>query len=231
MSASVVQELSNDSAGGGGTLTKAGTFTAGNGIRVSSTWGNNSAAPSCSDGHTSPTATDSHFDSNVGQSTCQFTFNNSPGGSLTFTLTFTGTPTFTGIHIEEIGTVTTTAADGHNTNSQTFPGTGTDAVTSNAVSNVNQPALLVGTGCEFGGSVPNTGTGFTTGTTFWGFGGAGLARSESKRITNTTGTAATFTSTTATATTAFAAMFDESSGVTFQPAWANRQVIIGSGLI
>lgn len=124
---------------------------------------------------------------------------NVTGGSTTITETFSGSVINRLIAVKEISGTTgyDSAAAANNGQDQNAPGTGTDAVTSNATPSLtSQPALFSGwvTDKAFNRAAPVAGTGYTDD----GVGGSGLSglntvRSESKRVTATTGQAATFT--------------------------------------
>lgn len=124
---------------------------------------------------------------------------NVTGGSTVITETYSGSIGNRFMAVKEISNTTgyDSAAAAFNAQMQNAPGTGTDVVTSGATPTLtSQPALFSGWTFEksFNSAAPTAGTGYTDN----GTGGAGMAglqsvRSESKRVTATTGQAATFT--------------------------------------
>ncbi len=112
-------------------------------------------------------------------------------GSTTITATFGASANFRGIWVAEItGAVTTGGSDGSSGNTQSAPGTGADAVTTGAMTNAAQPALIIATAIDIDSTTtPAAGTGFTSA----GSNAALAARVESKRITATGSQAGTFT--------------------------------------
>lgn len=79
-------------------------------------------------------------------------------------------------------------------NTQTAPGTGTNAVTSTAFAPKGQPVMMVGLSVnEAGAAAPTAGTGFTARTTVWTGTSVKSATPEDERITATSAAAATWT--------------------------------------
>jgi hypothetical protein len=146
------------------------------------------------------------------QRAAHFKFDNSASGADTVTITLNTSAGFVGILIREIGG--TSGFDTHVGRLQTGPGAGTDAVsTGNATPSV-QPGLISAFAQDMSAfNTPAVGTGFTAGiAAFSGFGGAAMARSESKRYTSTAAQAATFTGVVSDDYVTLAAFFKESGG-------------------
>lgn len=123
-----------------------------------------------------------------------FKFDNTASGTPTVTITPNVSAGFPGIWIREIGG--TSGYDTHAGQLQTHPvGTGPDALTSGTAIPASQPGLVSGLSVDCtGGTVMNTGTGFTSTLSGWQFGfGVDFARAEHLRYTSTSALAATFT--------------------------------------
>lgn len=218
MTASVLQERVTDSNGSGASLSLAfvSNNIAGSAIHVAATWGNNTTTD-----FTSVTDTNNTYgavvnainDSTSTQSCGQCRSVNIAAGANTVQANFTNSPTFRGIWIREIGGVTTAPNDGNNGQFQSAPGTGTDAVSSLTATNSVQPVFMSAVSMINGATgSPTTGTGFSTGTTGWGFGGTNAGSSEHERFTDTNAKAATFTaSPVGSRTMTVMAMFDEAA--------------------
>lgn len=217
MTISVRQEKYGDNAGAGSTLTIVPTsaFVASNPGMVACTWEATTGTPTCSDtsGNTWSTAQNIIRDTGNAQSQCHFYCDSLAAASPTITVNFGSSVSFRGIYVAEFTGASATSHDGSNGQFQNAPGTGSNGVSSNTVTNAVQPALLNGVGFNSAGSsgAPNAGTGFTSTTTGWGFGGTSLARSESQRYTDTTGHAATFTALGNTQHLTSGQMFDEAA--------------------
>ena len=117
-------------------------------------------------------------------------------GTLTVTITFDSATATVGAALREVGGVALSAAvDQYAGQSQTNPGTGTNAVTSGATATLGtQPAIVLGTAARRDGTTAAAaGTGFTSDGTANAYYDNYAFRCESKRVTATTGVAATFT--------------------------------------
>lgn len=124
-------------------------------------------------------------------------FPNTTAGANTVTVTFAGTITYASLQIAEYsGCATSTPLDKFASNSQTDPGTGTNAVTSGSVTTVTDGQLIVGwtSALVAGGSTVSAGTGFTGRTNIFGD-----TLHEDQVQTSAGAIAATFTTTSATA--------------------------------
>lgn len=228
------QEGWNDDGGAAGTtitFTPANNLTPGSVILVEATWDvTNAPTVTCADATNGAyTPIDTVPDTDHGQNQKNFYFkNNSSSGKPVITVTYSASSQFKGIHFREItGAATVNPLAGHAAQFQTAPGTGTNGATSgNTGTLTGQPALICGfINDPSASTTPTAGTGFTTGTSGWGFGGTAGARSETKRVTSTAPVAATFTMGTAESSDTFAAVFLE-AGATITPV---DSLFFGSG--
>ena len=129
-----------------------------------------------------------------GQYGCQFVRDKPFGSSASTTFTVTSSDSDGGkaICVREVSG--TSGPDVHGGNAQDTPGTGIDDVTSGTITASAQPYLLLGFALDVPGNVnPETGTGFTSSGTGWGFGGSpDGATAENVRVTSAGAKAATF---------------------------------------
>lgn len=217
MTAAVQQERATDTASSVSSLALAfvSNVLSGSAVHAIGTSAN-TATHTCADNvnGTYGAALDSVNDTNNSQRMTHFKFNNAASGATTVTLTNSVGAVFVGIWIKEISGVTTTAFDKSNAQLQGNPGTAADGVSSLATATLTtQPALVSGLSFnDFSNAAPAVGTGFTDGGTGWTFGGGSAgARSESKRVTATTGVAATFTASADVAHMSCVAVFTETA--------------------
>jgi hypothetical protein len=228
MAIAVIQEITNEAAGSATTITANITSTAGNTLVVFGITASTALTLICSDsvnGTYTVVPNTSLSDVTNGTQGAVFVLPgaSNAGGALVVTLgnQTTSNSTFWGIWIIEFSGAT--GADGGNAAAQTAPPVTTDGLSSGTVSNANQPGMLVSV-CyndNGGGTTAATGTGFTSTTTAWTFGGPSGGRSEYQLISNTTGTPATFTAGSAIGHITMAVFIDQSgpSGptITVQP--------------
>src|SRR5690349_10159632 len=223
MTIAKAQEGWADDGGGAGTtitFTPANNLTPGSVLVVHGTWDNtNTPTVTCADATNGAyTAVDTVLDTAHGQDQKNFYFkNNASSGKPVITLTFSASSQFKGIHFQEItGAETVNPLAGHHGQFQNAPGTGTDGATSDLTGTLTgQPAGVLGLIMDPSGTTtPAAGTGFTAGTTGWGFGGTASARSEFKRFTSTAPVAATFTMGTAESCDTFCLVFLEAGAST-----------------
>lgn len=190
---SVLQETqtSNNATGTTIALAFSSPVTAGSSIHVFASCANiGTPTMSCADSlnGTYGSYLDSINSSAGGQINSHWKFDNSAGGTITITVTFSATETFRSIWIREIGN--SAGYDKHAAQEQAAPGTGTNAVSSGTATPSSQPGLISAMAQEVVGSAGySVGTGFTIGISGWG----STALSESYRYTSTTARAATFT--------------------------------------
>ncbi len=126
--------------------------------------------------------------------------NNASSGTPTVTCNFSAATTFRGVAIREITGGVTTAPDAHHAQDQAAVGTGVGAISSGAVSNTAQPALIsafaMNTNNDSVTASADTGAGYTLGASEWTniYGGT-VARlfTEHKRVTAIASQAATYT--------------------------------------
>lgn len=91
-------------------------------------------------------------------------FHNTTAGANTVTVTFAGAVTYASLQIAEYsGVATSSPLDKTASNSQTAPGTGTDAITSGSVTTTTDGQLILGwtTALTVGAGTVSAGTGFT----------------------------------------------------------------------
>lgn len=187
---SVLQEVSNEDFSGTGFATFSVTLTASAGsalVVFTAVLSGNPYTVTDSKSQ-SYTSLDTTFtDTNYNLST--FIASNVGAGSTTVTVNMTGTGSFLGIWVVEVGGAMASPLDGHNASRQAAPGSATDVITVSAT-NANQPALVLGFSMVSAGftDAPATGTGFTS--TKVAFSNA--ARSEYNRVTSATSQALTF---------------------------------------
>jgi hypothetical protein len=94
---------------------------------------------------------------------------NIQNGPRTYTATIGAANTYLTILVDTFtGIATSGALDGHATNSQSPPGTGTDAITSGSFTTTTAGDLIWGVTMNSTGGNASTGTGFTTGQVFSG---------------------------------------------------------------
>ncbi len=222
MTISVLQQVQAENAGGavGGLAI---TTTASSALHIIITVGNgeNMAATPLTNTGTALTYVllDNLNDTVNNQRVVHYYANSVPAQTTTITPAFTGSPSFTGIIIKEIGGTTgyDVTANAHAGQVQATPGTGSNGVSSgNTPSLTTQPALVSGvTMATAAVSASTIGTGFTNDTTgnIWQFGsGVNNATSESKRVTSTAAQAATFTASSNDTRLTVAAVFTENTG-------------------
>lgn len=216
MAIAVVQEVPNEAAGSATTITANITSTAGNTLVVFGVTASTLLTLTCSDnvngsygpGKIPTTDTPNGTQGDIfvlpGASNA--------GGALIVTLgnQTTSNSSFWGIWVIELSGAA--GVDGFNAAAQNTPPITTDGVSSGTVTNTSQPGMLVSV-CyndNGGGTTPVAGTGFTSTTTAWTFGGPSGGRSEYQLISNTTGTPATFTAGSAIGHITFAVFIDQS---------------------
>lgn len=228
MSITVIQEITNEVTASNPTITANITTTAGNAIIVFGIGAHTALTLICSDnvnGAYTPITGTAVSDATNGTQGAAFILPaaSNAGGALVVTLgnATTTTMPFYGIWVIELSGATT--ADGGNSTAQNAPPITADGISSGTVTNASQPALLIAV-CyndNGGGTTAATGTGFTSTTTAWTFGGPSGGRSEYQLITNTTGTPATFTAGSAIGHITMAAFVDQSGPagptITVQP--------------
>jgi hypothetical protein len=138
-----------------------------------------------------------------------------------------------GIHFREIVNADrSNPLAGHAAQFQATPGVGADGATSgNTAALTGQPALNCGfVNDAAANGTPSAGTGFTTGTSGWGFGGTDGARSETKRVTSTAAVAATFTMGANDSSVTLAAVFLEADSTTTHASLTvQRRVTLNNG--
>lgn len=224
MTASVLQEAFADDSGGSGTAVTSAAFganaTVGSTIEVWVVCAFNASnlpstvLDSASQSYTNKGVT---FDATASQSMALYVLqNNASATKLTVTATYGTAQTLKGIWVKEIGGVGAVSYDNKNITSIDTPGTGANAVAGTAITPATSPVLCsaIALECNFGnGTDLAAGTGYTLGTSGWNFGGGNvLAKSQSKRLTSVTSTAATFTAATNGASGSYLvglAMYDE----------------------
>lgn len=181
------------------TITQAYTtanLTAGSILACAATWDTDDETPTCADGINGAwTAGPKLFDGVNGQGMACFFFKNTAGGGKpTVTVTFSVARDFRGLHICEIGPAdTTTQPDvaAPAVRLQSNPGTGADAVASNAIVPVTDQAYIYGVTFDIAGVVQaSAGTGFNSNT---GWSSSVPSRAENKLKTPAGSTTATFT--------------------------------------
>lgn len=108
-------------------------------------------------------------DGALDQATQMWVLPNRTPGSITITATFSVAAAFRRAAVIEANDVGFNPVDGHHSNEQNAPGTGTDAVTTGNAVNANQPGVLVGFSyaTDNGRTGPNPGTGFIDNGLVW----------------------------------------------------------------
>lgn len=198
MPASIVQEVSGTTAGAG--TTEAVTLTVGANriLHVFATWLNTGGVTAaCSDNLNGTYGAALDTITGATQSTAHWAFLGTLGGSTVVTITFSGTTTNKAIAVKEISGAN--ALQVHAAQSQTAPGTGTDAVSSGTATPTSQPALISALTNALTTTPAAAGTGFTAGTGGWSISSVTNSTTESERITSTSAVAATFTAVTGSA--------------------------------
>lgn len=158
------------------------------------------------------TATGADADDGASRRLSSWRRENIASGTETITITYNSATSSPGVSWVEVGGVKTSSAlDVAAAGKSQASTAGTDAQTSNAATNSNQPALIVSMSAGVFGNGPAAGTGYTNQALVdWGVTGpGGQIRIESKRITATGSQTATFTQTVAVGHLTVMAIFDE----------------------
>lgn len=142
------------------------------------------------------------YDSTNTQGTRFFYALNCKGGATVITATYQSSVSYRCIYVAEYSGIAKSGAFLNASSQQQIgPGTGTDAITSTNANATSQPALVWGFTNNYGDAgTTAAGTGFTSRTAVWNYGGGGPlgSRPEDKRVTSTGNVAATFTAATGT---------------------------------
>lgn len=116
-------------------------------------------------------------------------------GTTPVTITFDAAADNTAVYVVEASGLGSFVTGERNGAVQNAPGTGTDGTTTGNITPSTQPAMLLGICCNVSASnTPAAGTGFTSLTGVWNYGGGTpFARPEHIRLTSTSAVAATWT--------------------------------------